>query len=102
MAFGNGFFSGISGAVSDILGGEAQSAGLNIKAGALDIEAMGTRLNATGMRLRSTGDMTSAENYDLASTLAKQNAEYTSQSTAIQLQQEQRQIYLGLGETQSG
>lgn len=94
MAFGNSTFSDLSGAVGDILGGQANAQGLRIK-------AEGIGLDAEGMRLKAKGDLVEAGNYDLASTLAHDNATFTKESTAIQLAQAQRQIYLGLGETQS-
>ena len=93
MGFG-GFFSGISGAVSDIFGGMDKAAGERIK-------AEGTELDAEGMRLKSHGDLVSADNYDLASTLALQNKEFTRESTSIQIAQQQRQLYLGLGATRA-
>jgi hypothetical protein len=77
--------SGISGAASDILGGQEKAAGLGIEAEAT--------------RLKAHGDLVEAQNYDLASTLANQNDEFTKVSTAIKQTQMQRQIYLGLGAT---
>src|SRR5690348_2867807 len=94
MAFGMNFFSGISGAVSDIFGGEDKSGGMHL-------QAAGMRINAEGMRLTASGDRTEAQNYDLATTLAKQNDEFEKQSVAIKQTQAQRQIYLGIGATQA-
>lgn len=78
MAFGASTINDFAGSISDLLGGSATAAGL---------------------RLKSHGDLAEADNYDLAATLAKQNEEFTKQSTAIKDVQAQRQIYLGLGDT---
>jgi hypothetical protein len=76
MAFGGNTISGVSGGVSDIFGGYAKAAGLNLKA---------------------AGDRVEAGNYDLAATLAKQNEQFTEQSTAVKETMAQRQIYQGIG-----
>jgi len=78
MAFGTGTINNIGGAVSDIFGGQA---------------------TANGLRLRAAGSMAEAENYDLASTLAKQNSDFTEISTGIKVAQSERQAYLGIGTT---
>lgn len=80
MAFGNATFTDLAGAVGDILQGQA---------------------TAKGLRLKAQGDLTEAQNYDLAASLAGENAEFTKQSTAIKETQAQREIYLGLGKTES-
>lgn len=80
MAFGAGTINSFGGAVGDIFGGQATAAGL---------------------RLKAYGDMMAAKNYDLAAGLAKQNADYTATSTEIKEVQAERQLYLGLGTTQT-
>ena len=80
MAFGNPTFTDVGGAVSDLLQGQSTSRGL---------------------RLKATGDLTEAGNYDLAATLAQQNAKFTEVSTGIKVAQQQRQNYLGVGATES-
>lgn len=82
----------ISGAVGDIFGGMEKSKGMRIQAG-------GTRINATGLRLKARGDIVAGENYDLASTLATRNSDYTKVSTNIKLMQAARQLYMGMGAT---
>jgi hypothetical protein len=67
----------IAGGVTDIFGGNATAAGL---------------------RLKAQGDLVEAGNYDLASTLAKQNEQFTEQSTAVKETMAQRQEFLGIGE----
>lgn len=78
MAFGSTTFQGIGGAVTDILQGQA---------------------SARSLRLKASGDRAEAENYDLASALAGQNADFTRQSTDVKTTQAQRQEYLALGQT---
>lgn len=68
MAFGNSTFSDAAGAVGDLFA----SAGHSVKA---------------------KGDEIEAQNYDLASSLAEQNRDYTIQSTAIKQMQLDRQIF---------
>lgn len=80
MAFGSSTVSAFGGAVSDILGGQSQ---------------------ARGLRLKAQGNEVEAENYDSASTLALQNAEFTRESTAVRLMQQQREAELGIGATRS-
>jgi hypothetical protein len=76
MAFGGNTISDVSGGVSDIFGGSSKAAGL---------------------RLKASGDLVEAGNYDLASTLAKQNEQFTEQSTAVKQMMANRQIYQGIG-----
>lgn len=83
MAFGASTISDIGGAVSDIFAGFGASAQANLKAQGLDIQAQ--------------GDLAEGENYDLAATLAGQNAQYTEASTAIKEAQLDRQNTLTLG-----
>lgn len=80
MAFGQSTFTDFGGAVSDIFQGQATADALNLKA---------------------QGDLSEAQNYDLASTLATQNEQFTVQSTAVKEAQQQRQIYMGMGSTQA-
>jgi len=80
MAFGTGTINAFGGAVSDILGGQSQ---------------------ARGLRIKAQGNLVEAENYDLASGLALQNAEFTKESTAVRLMQQQREAELGIGQTQA-
>jgi hypothetical protein len=53
---------------------------------------------ADSLRLKAKGDIVEAGNYDLASTLAKQNEKFTEQSTAVKQLMAQRQEYLGIGQ----
>jgi hypothetical protein len=76
MAFGASTFSDLGGGVSDIFGGSAK---------------------ASGLRLKAQGDLVEAGNYDLASTLAKQNEQFTEQSTSIKQLMADRQRYQGIG-----
>ena len=76
MAFGNATFTDVSGAVSDLFQGQA---------------------TASQLRLKAAGDISEAQNFDLASGLAKQNEQFTEQSTAIKEVQQQRQNYLQIG-----
>ena len=80
MAFGRGTISDIGGAVSDILGGQSQ---------------------ARGLRIKAQGNLVEAENYDAAAQLALQNEEFTKESTAVKLMQQQREAELGIGQTQA-
>lgn len=77
-AFGNATFTDLSGAVGDILQGQA---------------------TARGLRLKAAGDTAEAGNYDMASALARENSQFTVQSTAVKEAQTQRELYLGLGKT---
>jgi hypothetical protein len=66
MALGSATFSGIGGAVSDLFVAE-------------------------GHKAKAAGDRLEAENYDLASELAKQNEKFTETSTAIKQAQIDRE-----------
>jgi hypothetical protein len=99
MAIGQGTFSSISGAVNDLFQGRAakreadiRASGLRTSAESTEISAEGTRLNAAGLRIKAAGDIAEAQQYDLASALARKNAAYTRESTGIQQMQLQRQI----------
>lgn len=76
MAFGQATFSDAGGAVSDLFSSQA---------------------TATGLRLKAQGDDVEAGNYDLAATLAKQNEQFTEQSTGVKQAMADRQIYQGIG-----
>lgn len=87
MAFGNQTFSDIAGAASDLLSSGTQATGL--------------RLKAEAGRLQAQGNLVEGTNYDLASTLAAKNAEYSRYSTGVQETMADRQIYMGLGKERS-
>lgn len=74
MAFGSGTFSAAGGAVDSLFAGFAHQA-------------------------KAKGDLFEAQNYDLASKLATQNAEYTETSTGIKQAQNARTIYQSMGRT---
>jgi hypothetical protein len=76
MAFGASTISDFGGAASDLFGGAATAAGL---------------------RLKAQGDLVEAGNYDLASGLAKQNEQFTEQSTSVKQMMADRQIQQGIG-----
>ena len=80
MAFGSGTINSAGGAVQDIFGGQATGAGL---------------------RLRARGNLAEADNYDLAATLARQNAAFTEESTAVKTAQMGRAVYRGIGTAES-
>lgn len=52
---------------------------------------------AKGMRLKAQGDLVEGENYDKAATLARQNEQFTEQSTAVKDMMSARQIQQGIG-----
>lgn len=58
-------------------------------------------LSAEGLKLKAQGDLAEAGQYDLASTLAKQNEQFTEQSTAIQQAQQQRSTTMQIGGQQA-
>jgi hypothetical protein len=66
MALGSAIFSGIGGAASDLFAAE-------------------------GYKAKAAGDRMEAQNYDLASELAKQNEKFTETSTAIKQSQIDRE-----------
>lgn len=72
MAFGNATFTDLGGAVGDLFAASAD-------------------------RSKAQGDRIEAQNYDLASTLANQNEQFTETSTAIKQSQLDRNIYQTLG-----
>ncbi len=62
-----------------------------------DLKAKGLNIQAEGLRLKAKGDLAEASNYDLASTLAQENKQFTTASTAIQQSQMDRNNYLQIG-----
>jgi hypothetical protein len=76
MALGASTFGNIGGAVSDLFSADAY-------------------------RTRAQGNRIQAQEYDLASGLASQNAQFTETSTAIKQFQEQRTINQTLGQQQA-
>jgi hypothetical protein len=56
---------------------------------------------ASADRSKAAGDRIEAQNYDLASSLANQNEQFTETSTAIKLQQLDRNIYQTIGGEQA-
>lgn len=80
MAFGNATFANAGGAVADLLGGKATAAGL---------------------RLKAHGDRVEGDLYSDAADLAQQNEEFTRQSTAVKLFQQERESYKILGGQQA-
>lgn len=76
MAFGNATFSDAAGAVGDLFAAE-------------------------GHRSKAEGDRIEAENYDLASSLALKNAQFTETSTAIKEGQIDRQNFKMIGGQQA-
>lgn len=79
-SFGSSTVSGIGGAVSDLFSSEA---------------------TAKGLRLKAQGDIVEGENYSAAAVLAKQNENFTEQSTQVQQVMADRQIQQGIGTTKS-
>lgn len=80
MAYGNTTYQNAGGAVNDLFSGVSTFLSDNLKAEGFKVEG---------------------QNYDLAASLAHENAQFTEQSTAVKEMQEQRQIYLGLGTTKA-
>lgn len=76
MAFGSGTVRDVGGAVNDIFS---------------------SRATASSLRLKAQGDIVEGQNYDLASQLARQNAQYEEMATKVKAQQIQRQQFLGIG-----
>src|SRR5271166_1253217 len=97
MAVGASTFSDLGGAVSDLFAGFGATTAANLKAQGLNIEAAGTQLSAQALLLQSQGDIAEANEYNLAQTLATQNANYTAASTAIQAAQQERQTVMTIG-----
>jgi len=53
-------------------------------------------------KAKAEGNRLEAQEYDLASALATQNAQFTETSTAIQTAQQQRQVYQAMGAQRAG
>jgi hypothetical protein len=83
MALSQTTFSDLGGAVSDLFASSADST------------------KAQGLRIKAQGDALEGENYDEAAVLAKQNEQFTEQSTAIKLQQIDRSNYQTIGGQQA-
>jgi hypothetical protein len=108
MALSSSTFSDIGGAASDLFAGLGASAkgglqaqGLRITAAGTRITADSTRLTADSLRTKARGDIAEADNYDLASGLARENEAYTAQSTRIQQSQLDRQVTQAIGGQQA-
>jgi hypothetical protein len=80
MALSNATFSDIGGAVSDLFSAQANSGSYEAKALGADAEA---------------------KNYNLAAGFARQNVDYQTESTAIQVMQQNRTNYQQYGGAQS-
>lgn len=76
MALGASTFSNIGGGISDLFAADAD-------------------------RAKAQGDRIEAQNYDLASKYALQEADYTKESTAIQGMQAERQTYSSMSQTKA-
>ena len=83
MAFGASTFTDLGGAVSDLFAASADSS------------------KAAGLRIKAQGDALEGQNYDLAAVLAKQNEQFTEQSTAIKQTELDRQITQTIGGQQA-
>lgn len=83
MAFGSGTINAFAGAASDLFAADAD------------------RFKATGLRIKAQGDAFEGKNYDLAASLADQNAQYTEYTTNIKQQQQDRTTFQALGNIQS-
>jgi hypothetical protein len=66
-----------------------------------DLKSQGLRLDAQGDRIKAQGDIAEGSNYDLASTLATQNEQFTAASTAIKSAQSDRSTYQAIGGQQA-
>lgn len=95
MAFGVSTIADIGGAVSDLFAAQGVQTQANMK-------AQGLVLQEEGIQIQAAGDLAEATNYDLASTLALQNKQYTETSTAIQQVQLDRQIAQTIGGQKAG
>lgn len=97
MAIGPSTFTSLSGAVSDLFAADAATTNADLKARGLQIEAEGTDISAQSLLLKSQGDLAEASEYDLAGTLATQNAQFTEASTRIQASQQDRAVTMTIG-----
>ena len=101
---GTSTFTDLGGAASDLFAGLGASAqgklqadGLRLTAAGTRISASSTRLSAESLRTKAKGDIAEADNYDLASALARENEAYTQQSTRLQQSQLDRQLTQTIG-----
>lgn len=101
MAFGD----------SDSGGGGGSSGGFGgFSFGKKDVSSLGGAANdlfsafatSSSLKLKAEGDLVEAQNYDLAAGLARQNKQFTEQSTAVKQIMSDRQIYLGIGSEKAG
>jgi hypothetical protein len=90
-------FSDLGGTVSDLFAGLGATTAADLKAQGIDIEAAGTEISAQAAILQSQGDISEEQEYNLAQTLATQNANYTAASTAISAAQQERQTSMTIG-----
>lgn len=104
MALSVSTFSNLGGAVSDLFAGLGAGAKGKLSADALRINAQSTRIGASSTRLtaeslrtKARGDIAEADNYDLATDLARQNEAYTAQSTRLQQNQLDRSLTQTIG-----
>ncbi len=97
MPIGADTFTNLGGAVTDLFAGLGAQTAANLKAQGIDIEALGTDISAESLRLKSAGDIAEATQYELAGSLAEQNARYIEASTRIQAAQQDRQISITVG-----
>jgi len=104
MALSKDTFSFAGGAVTDLFAGlgasekgALQASGLRLTAQGTRISAASTRLSADSLRTKARGDIAEADNYDLAATLARENAAYSVQSSRIQQAQLERQVTQTIG-----
>jgi hypothetical protein len=87
MAFGAATLNDAGGAVTDLFAGIGAQTQADLK--------------AQGLQIQAQGDLAEASNYDLAATLAGQNAQYTEASTAIKQAQIDRSTSLAIGGQQA-
>jgi hypothetical protein len=87
MAFGAQTIQDAGGAVSDLFAGFGAQTQANLK--------------AQGLQIQAQGDIAEGQNYDLAATLAGQNAQFTEASTAIKEAQISRQVTQTIGGQQA-
>lgn len=104
MALSSSTFSNLGGAASDLFAGLGASAKGKLSADALRMNAQSTRigagstrLTAESLRTKARGDLAEADNYDLATQLARENEAYTEQSTRLQQSQLDRQLTQTIG-----
>jgi hypothetical protein len=97
MAIGSTTFTDLGGAVSDLFAGMGAQTQAQLQAQGLQIQAQGTQISAASELLQAQGNLAEGQEYQLAETLAEQNAAYTAQSTAIQFAQQQRQEVMAIG-----